>query len=537
MQAAYYNREGASSTLVVAPFAIPKPKDEEMLIRILASSVNPVDVKMRATPMTERVRPLPKITGCDFSGVVVDISACSDPKMDVGDLVFGIIPDLFANQGTCCEFICMREEYIAHAPKRAKPPLFTEAEIASLPLVGLTVLQAFEPFVQACEREYASKREKHRNAQAADGGDSSGGEIEQETQQDYEPHGAPEAEEERAEEVEDSDAGSDVGTDIGYNENRQKARQLFPDRSGTGFSDAQNASESTFRKTSAIPSASAQSASISTSASVTAGKAVLIEGGAGGLGSFAIQYCKNVLHMRVIVTCSARSNHFCKKLGADVCIDYNENPRFLETCELIRCVDVVFDPFSWLYRDATLNSKLPVLKRNGWYLDIASSPHSRKHAISKGMTDPLELTIPEASYSSKVSNFFYSCYRNVLNVATLAVEKCMLLEVPLTSVCTERSLRNLQIDSNTITYRRVVMYASAKHLRQISRLARSGLCLPVVNRKNIFAFSTDGVRTAHDLVENSHTKGKVVIAISSTAGIRGGGISFGSAAIWEETKH
>ena len=49
---------------------------------------------------------------------------------------------------------------------------------------------------------------------------------------------------------------------------------------------------------------------------------VLILGGSGGTGSFAIQLAKNVLELHVTVTCSSKNAEFCKSLGADVVIDY-----------------------------------------------------------------------------------------------------------------------------------------------------------------------------------------------------------------------
>ena len=83
------------------------------------------------------------------------------------------------------------------------------------------------------------------------------------------------------------------------------------------------------------------------------------------------------------------------------------------------------------------------------------------------------------------------------------------------------------------------MTPSAKHLRYLARLVRSGLVLPVVSRSHVFPFTTEGIRKAHDTVETGHCRGKVVIAVSCTAGIRGGGLGSGTgttAVLWEETK-
>lgn len=50
---------------------------------------------------------------------------------------------------------------------------------------------------------------------------------------------------------------------------------------------------------------------------------ICILGGATATGQFAIQLAKNFYNVeKIVVTCSAASNQFCKDLGADVCIDY-----------------------------------------------------------------------------------------------------------------------------------------------------------------------------------------------------------------------
>jgi NADPH:quinone reductase-like Zn-dependent oxidoreductase len=56
----------------------------------------------------------------------------------------------------------------------------------------------------------------------------------------------------------------------------------------------------------------------------TMDKKILIQGGAGGVGSFAIQYCTAVLNMKVTTTCSPKHIPFCSSLGAIETIDYNK---------------------------------------------------------------------------------------------------------------------------------------------------------------------------------------------------------------------
>jgi len=72
-------------------------------------------------------------------------------------------------------------------------------------------------------------------------------------------------------------------------------------------------------------------------ADIKAGERVLIQAGAGGVGSFAIQLAK-LRSAHVITTCSTKNVEFLKSLGADEVIDYTQND-FSE----LKNIDVVFD--------------------------------------------------------------------------------------------------------------------------------------------------------------------------------------------------
>lgn len=98
-------------------------------------------------------------------------------------------------------------------------------------------------------------------------------------------------------------------------------------------------------------------------AKLAAGERVLVHGGAGGVGTFAIQLAK-LSEARVITTASARDRDFLLHLGADEVIDYRA-ARFEDG---VRDVDVVFDTVG----GETLDRSWRVLKPAGRMVTVAS---------------------------------------------------------------------------------------------------------------------------------------------------------------------
>ncbi len=103
-----------------------------------------MDVKLRQHHVNSAARPLPKIPGCDFCGIILDTTQCPDPRVSVGDIVFGMTKILHSPFGSMSEIITVEEEYVAAAPHAQ---YYDDASLAALPLVGLTVIQAFLPWI------------------------------------------------------------------------------------------------------------------------------------------------------------------------------------------------------------------------------------------------------------------------------------------------------------------------------------------------------------------------------------------------------
>jgi NADPH:quinone reductase-like Zn-dependent oxidoreductase len=91
------------------------------------------------------------------------------------------------------------------------------------------------------------------------------------------------------------------------------------------------------------------------------GQTVLIHGGSGGVGMFAIQIAKS-LGATVMATASSANQDFLKELGADVAIDY-KTQKFEE---IAKDVDVVLDGVG----GDTLARSYPIIKKNGFLVGI-----------------------------------------------------------------------------------------------------------------------------------------------------------------------
>ena len=263
MNAVSYTEHGDVDVLSYGSnYPRPVPSDGQVLIKVMASSVNPVDFKMRRNPVPSWMLPKPKIPGADIAGIIVEIGGGSETEptrrtsgnFKVGDRVAAMMPLLGSQWGANAEYAVVDTSLIAKVPDSVD---FESA--AALPLVCLTVIQSL------------NKIDAH----------------------------------------------------------------------------------------------------------TTKGKKILIHAGAGGVGSFAIQYAKHVLGMYVATTASKEKTNFVQRLGADFVIDY----RTTDFTTVVEEYDVVLDTMSFLYETKTLNTN--VLKKDGRYLNIMSSDWSLQDGKEK----------------------------------------------------------------------------------------------------------------------------------------------------------
>jgi NADPH:quinone reductase-like Zn-dependent oxidoreductase len=247
MKAVVAHEYGASDILKYEDAPRPEPKENELLVRVIACGVNPADPLVISGRMAKEFGThLPLIPGYDVAGVV-EATGAKVTKFKKGDAVYGYA--LFG--GGWAEYAVLAENEAAIKPKNAT---FTDA--AGVPMGALT---AWQSLVDA--------------------------------------------------------------------------------------------------------------------AKLSAGQTVLIHGGSGGTGSFAVQIAK-ARGAKVIATASTANQELLKQLGADVAIDYTKS----KFEEVAKDVDVVFDTVG---RD-TLARSYALVKKGGIVTTIVARPDQAqldKHGI------------------------------------------------------------------------------------------------------------------------------------------------------------
>ena len=134
MRAVEYDHYGDASVLHVADHPIPRRLPGQLLIEVLASSVNPIDDKFRRGDL-KGIIPFgfPRVPGYDVAGIVVDTDSGSD--FNEGDRVMAFLDH--TRGGALADYaVCA----VASAAKI--PDTMPMEEAAAIPLAGTTALQS-----------------------------------------------------------------------------------------------------------------------------------------------------------------------------------------------------------------------------------------------------------------------------------------------------------------------------------------------------------------------------------------------------------
>ncbi len=136
MKAVFFHQGGAADVLQYGDLASPgECKDDQVLVRIKAIGINPIDCKLRAAPERFPVT-FPVIPGCDGAGIVEKTGIKVD-NFKPGDEVYFSQPGFHNRQGTYAEYALVDASLLA-----LKPRSLTFEQAAAAPLVFITAWEA-----------------------------------------------------------------------------------------------------------------------------------------------------------------------------------------------------------------------------------------------------------------------------------------------------------------------------------------------------------------------------------------------------------
>jgi NADPH2:quinone reductase len=130
MQAWIVEEPGGDFRQVDLPRPVLKPNP--VLVRVRASGVNPLDIKIRAGQAAHAKQPLPAVLGLDMAGIVEETGP-GVTAFSPGDEVYGMVGGVGGLQGTPAEFVAVDADLLAHKPKN-----LSMRQAAALPLITIT---------------------------------------------------------------------------------------------------------------------------------------------------------------------------------------------------------------------------------------------------------------------------------------------------------------------------------------------------------------------------------------------------------------
>ncbi len=153
MQAALLTQFGAP--LSIAPTELPVLRPGQVLVRVLASGVNPLDTKIQGGNAAHAQVRLPAILGIDLAGVVEAV-APGETRFLAGDEVHGMTGGIGGVPGSLAQFAAVDADLLAH-----KPRTLDMRQAAALPLIFIT---AWEGLVERARVQAGQKVLVHGGA-------------------------------------------------------------------------------------------------------------------------------------------------------------------------------------------------------------------------------------------------------------------------------------------------------------------------------------------------------------------------------------
>ncbi|MBP9100358.1 MAG: alcohol dehydrogenase catalytic domain-containing protein [Nitrosomonas sp.] len=136
MKAIYFNAGGTTDVLQYGEVeSLSQCGDKQVLIRIKAAGINPIDCKIRTAPQRFPVT-FPVIPGCDGAGIV-ESAGKQVKNFQPGDEVYFSQPGFNNRQGTYAEYVLVDASLLA-----LKPRSLSFEQAAAAPLVFITAWEA-----------------------------------------------------------------------------------------------------------------------------------------------------------------------------------------------------------------------------------------------------------------------------------------------------------------------------------------------------------------------------------------------------------
>jgi NADPH:quinone reductase-like Zn-dependent oxidoreductase len=122
----------AEAPLQLQELPVPVPQAGQVLVKVMASGLNPLDTKISRGQGGHARQPLPAVLGMDMAGVVQALGA-GVSTFKVGDEVYGMVGGIGGQQGSLAQYMAVDADLLAR-----KPHNLSMREAAALPLIFIT---------------------------------------------------------------------------------------------------------------------------------------------------------------------------------------------------------------------------------------------------------------------------------------------------------------------------------------------------------------------------------------------------------------
>jgi NADPH2:quinone reductase len=130
MKAAFITQTGGPEVIRIGDLPDPVPGPGEVLVRVAAAAVNPIDTYVRSGAVAMQL-PFPFVVGCDLAGEVVATGQDVD-HLRPGMRVWGSNQGLLGRQGTCAELAAVDARWLYRTPDDVPDRMAAAAALVSI---------------------------------------------------------------------------------------------------------------------------------------------------------------------------------------------------------------------------------------------------------------------------------------------------------------------------------------------------------------------------------------------------------------------